>query len=285
MQHVAGHLPPEPHSLAVGDEHVNAALVPPLLGDIEAQFSYSCALTALIIGNAASVSTLVEAMLAPQSTAWVLGLTVSSLLEVLTRTGTAQRFELWVAAGLAARAGLHWPVRMVQTTALKLVYLRSLGGTGYVTPTMALCIGCLRAVAFGEPRAILWLDVSETVCWVLLAQLCVGAAWDATVWVMANKGVLGFEMSVRFGADHPLCNVAFRDFELEGYANVFLCGCMFIYAVFIAFLGPTFLTGMCRDFAPNATHVWVWHAAQCANATLPVGAGLTNATLSPGARL
>ncbi len=122
--------------------------MPPLLGDIEAQFSSSCALTALIIGNAASVSTIVEAMLAPQSTAWVLGLTVSSLIEMLTRTGTAQRFELWVAAGLPARFELQWPVRMVQTTALEVVYLRSLGGTGYVTPTMALCIGCLRAVAF-----------------------------------------------------------------------------------------------------------------------------------------
>ena len=130
-------------------------------------------------------------------------------------------------------------------------------------------------------RAIPWLDVSETVCSVLLAQFCVGAVGDATVWAIANKGLLRFEMSVRFGADHPLCNVAFRDFEQEGYAHDFLCGCMFIYAVFIAFLGPTFLTGMCR--APNATHVWVWHAVQCASATL--GAGLTNATWSPGARL
>ncbi len=210
-------------------------------------------------------------------------MTVSSLIEMLTRTGTAQRFELWVAAVLAARFELHWPVRMVQTTALKVVYLRLLGGTGYVTPTMALCIGCLRAVAFGQPRAILWLDVSVTVCWVLLAQFCVGAVGDGTVWVMANKGLLRFEMSVRFGADHPLCNVAFRDFEQEGYAHAFLCGCMFIYAVFIAFLGPTFLTGMCRAPNRDATHVWVCHAVQCASATL--GAGLTNATLSHGARL
>jgi hypothetical protein len=106
------------------------------------------------------------------------------------------------------------PLCMAQTTALKLVYLRSLGGTGYVAPTMALCIGCLRAVAFGEPRDPV-ARLSEAVCWVLLAhwQFCVGApVGDATVWAMANKGLLRFEMSVRFGADHPLCNVAFRDF-------------------------------------------------------------------------
>jgi hypothetical protein len=46
---------------------------------------------------------------------------------------------------------------------------------------------------------------------------------------------------------------------------------MFVYAVFIAFLGPAFVTGLCRDFAPNATHIWVIGAlageCQCAHAT------------------
>jgi hypothetical protein len=46
-----------------------ADVMPPLLGDIEAICGPSVALFALRIGNAASVATIVEAMLAPISMA------------------------------------------------------------------------------------------------------------------------------------------------------------------------------------------------------------------------
>ena len=85
---------------------------------------------ALVVGNAASVSTLVEVMLSPASTAWLLALSLSALLELQTRTGIQQRVELYVAARLAARFGLQWPLRVAQMNALRLVYLRSLGCTG-----------------------------------------------------------------------------------------------------------------------------------------------------------
>jgi hypothetical protein len=52
---------------------------------------------------------------------------------------------------------------------------------------------------------------------------------------------------------------------------------VFIYGVFFAFLGPAFVTGACRDFMPNATHVWVHRALECANAT--VATEVANATL------
>ena len=118
---------------------------------------------------------------------------------------------------------------------------------------MAVCIGCLRAVTFGDPAAIVWLDVSPTVWRVLLAQLVFGAMADATVWAVERKGLQHFELAFGLGG-------------------------AFIYAVFVAFLGPAFVTGMCRDFAPNATHVWVQRALECTNATV-VG-GWTNTTLN-----
>ena len=196
-------------------------------------------------------------MLAPDSTSWVTSLAVSALLEVLTRTGTTQRIELCVASRLAARFGIEWPTRFAQTSAIKLAYLHSLGGTGYVAPTMALCIGCLRAVTFGDPGAIVWLDVSPTVRWVLLAQFVFASLADAAVWAVEKKGLQHFELAERFVAGHPLRNTAFRDFDLKGYVVSFAFGGAFMYAAFVAFLGPAFVTGMCRNFAPNATRVWV----------------------------
>ena len=234
-----------------------ADVVPPLLGDIEAIFGPQVAFFALIIGNAASVATIVEVVLVPTSTAWVVSLVVSLLIEVLARTGIQQRFELCIAAKLAAKFELQWPIRSAQMSALKLVYLHSLGGTGYVSPAMAVCIGCVRAATFGDPYAIVWLDVSPMVWKVILAQLAIQVVADAAVLVTQKLGLRKFELSTHFAAGHPLSNTAFRDFGLQGYVYAFAMGGMFIYMVYVAFLGPEFVTGLCQLFAANATHVWV----------------------------
>jgi hypothetical protein len=255
----------------------HADVVPPLLGDVEAFYGPNVAFFALIIGNAASVATIVEAVLAPTSTAWVVSLVVSLLTEVLTRTGIQQRFELCIAAELAARFEIQWPMRLAKMSALELVYLHSLGGTGYVAPTMAVCIGCVRAATFGDPYAIVWLDFSPTVWKVLLAQLASQVVADAGVLAMQKLGLQRFELSTHFAAGHPLSNTAFRAFGLQEYVYVFGVGGVFIYGVYVAFLGPAFVTGMCRLFASNATHVWV----------LPLGTReclsfATNATMAGG---
>ena len=80
---------------------------------------------------------------------------------------------------------------------------------------------------------------------------------DAAVTATKHGGLQQFELSARFGASHPLCNTAFRDISLQGYAVVFGMGGCFIYAVYMAFLGPAFVMGMCRAFAPSVTQVWV----------------------------
>jgi hypothetical protein len=147
---------------------------------------------------------------------------------------------------------------------LELVYLHSLGGTGYVAPVMAMCIGCMRAATFGDATAIVWLDASPTVWKVLLAQLASQIVGDVAVRAAKKMGLQKFELSAHFAAGHPLSNTAFHAFGLEGYALVFSMGSMFIYAVYMAFLGPAFVTGMCRAFAPNATQVWVTRALDCA---------------------
>jgi hypothetical protein len=262
-------------------EPSQAIVVPPILGDIESLFGYAAAFFALIIGNAASVATLVEVVLSPASTAWALSLAASALLTILTCTRVMQRAELWAAARLAAQFGLQWPARFADSDALELLYLRSLGGTGYVALMVAISIGCVRAVTFGDPAAIVWLDVSPTVWRVLLAQLLLGAMADATVRTVARNAMQHFELSARFAAGHPLRNTAFRDFDLNGYAFVFGMGGAFIYGVFVAFLGPAFVMGLCRDFAPNATHVWVQRALECANGS--AGLGWANGTLDASA--
>jgi hypothetical protein len=201
-------------------------------------------------------------MLTPDSTSWTLSVSVSALLEVLMRTGILQRVELWVAAKVAARYGYQWTARVAQIDALELLYLHSLGGTSYVGTTMALCIGCTRTVTFGDPAAILWLDVSPTWWRVLAAQFAIGAVANAIVWSAERfhetRGLELFALSTFFGIGHPLHNPALRNFRWQGYAFAFGIGSAFTYVLFIAFLGPAFVTGTCRDFVrTDATGNWV----------------------------
>ncbi len=98
---------------------------------------------------------------------------------------------------------------------------------------MAVCIGCVRAVTFGDATAIVWLDASPTVWKVPLAQLASQIVGDVLVAARAAKkmGLQKFELSTHFAAGHPLSNTVFRAFGLEGYAVVFGLGGGFIYAV------------------------------------------------------
>jgi hypothetical protein len=145
---------------------------------------------------------------------------VSWLVEVIARTGFQQRAKLWAATELAAKFDLQWPVRFAQMSTLKLVSLHSLGGTGYVAPTMAVCIGCVRAATFGDATAIVWLDVSPTVWKVLSAQLASQMVAEAAVRAVKKIGLQKLELSAHFAAGHPLSDTAFRDIGLTGYALV-----------------------------------------------------------------
>ena len=135
---------------------------------------------------------------------------------------SASSFELCIAAKLAAKVEFPWQMRFAKMSALELVYLHSLGGTGYIAPTRAACIGCARAATttFGDPYAIVWLDISTTVWQVLLAQVASQA--DAAVFVLAVRkmGLQQLELSAQFAAGHPLANAALRAFGLQGYVLV-----------------------------------------------------------------
>ena len=76
-----------------------------------------------------------------------------------------------------------------------------------------------------------------------------------------------------------LCSAAFLDLRREAYATIFRMGGELIYSVFLAFIRASFVTGMCCDFVPNATHIWVHRALECANTTITLVPGWTNGTL------
>jgi hypothetical protein len=173
-----------------------------------------------MIGNAASVATIVETVLAANSTASIVSLVVWLLLGLLNQTGVQQRFdaELWSAAKLAAKFEIQWPVLIWRD--------RLRRSDGHVHRVRARCDfrGCYR---------IVWLDVSPTVWKLLLAQLAsqiVGAAIRA---VGALRRPSAVQHCVARHLPPRIC-VCLRRRSLRSSAR--------------------FLTWPCRHFVPNASH-------------------------------
>ena len=170
----------------------------------------------------------------------------------------------------AAYFELENAAKLVKVSALKLAFFRSQLSTEFAAPILTLSIGCLRAMTYGDVRAVVWLDASPMVVWVIVVQFLTEMLLvESSVFLAERKGFARFEFVDR-PADHPLGNTALRAFDLKGYAMVSMIGCAFLYAIFLCFLGPAFVTGAAVEFDPENLDTWVMsleHASSLLNLT------------------
>ena len=233
---------------------------PVLFGDVEAQYGYFVVFFALLIGGASYVSMLVEVVQNPESTAWIMGLALSFVVELMDRTSVTQRVQLRAAALFK----LETATRLVRITALKTVFYNAQLCTEFAAPIMALCIGVLRAVTFSDARAILWLDVNPTVVIVIGSHFASEVLLEAVIWLAAHKKLANF-VFVDMAPQHPLGNLGLRAFHFQGYAFLGSFGCACLYIAFLLFLGPKFVTGVDRDYTTQNS--WLLAASSSLNVT------------------
>ena len=214
---------------------------PPILGDIEMVYGANIAISALLIDNIKFVSTLVEVMFNRGSRSWMTGLIFCVVSDVLKRTGVIAH----VLHRLLAKCGKQ---KWAMMDAIELNYLRSQRHVGYVAASTGISVGCLRAITFGDARAILWLDVDPIICVVFLSNIGAQLLTDLIVRLVDRANVIAHPMKVGYPSDHPVINAVRRDLSMRGYAYVFLPGCMVIYMALLAFLGPEFVLGLCETF-------------------------------------
>ena len=267
-----------------------AVYTPPFIGDIEAAFGQLTALAALIIPNAKFAANLVEVMYTPTSRAWVSGIITSMLINILKRSG------LWSRISYKLLAPCGWE-ELATTNALKVMYYRSQTGCGYVTEIVLLFIGTVRAFWFGKYSMVIWLDVNPIISWVLICSVVAGLFEDTAIWAVQRLGWEQFAMPAGFSHDHPLGNTGQRNMymvelgepgldisidmdelpapfrgyhrrvESQGYAFVFSVGLSFVLFLFVAFLGPTFVFGVCECFEHDP---WSWfHQGEVKCGSLP----------------
>jgi hypothetical protein len=232
---------------------------PPLLGDVVVVYGYLVAMFALIIGCGSYASMLVQVMNDPNSTAWVTGIVASLILEIMDRTSVSQRLQLRAAACFK----LEQAAPLIRLSALKMLYYRSQFCTKFAAPIMTLSIGCLRALMLWEIRAVVWLDVNATVVWVIVTHfLTEMLAVEFTVWMAESKRITRFEfVTGDLPPHHPLGNIVLRAFDLKGYGFVSFVGCTILYATFLIYLGPAFVTGASGGYDKSNLGSWVTIAA------------------------
>jgi hypothetical protein len=112
---------------------------------------------------------------------------------------------------LLARIGKQ---QLAECDSLEVLVQRSQAWSFEATVFLTLCIGCVRAVSFGDARAVLWLDVNVLVPTVLAAGVACEVLTRAIVWVLHRCGLTGFPM-VSYPKDHPLGTFAPRTFPYK----------------------------------------------------------------------
>ena len=264
-------------AIALSDEsgHDELPEFPPLLGDIEAVFGSYTALVVASLENAKFVAGLLEVMYQPTSCTWILTTCLSFGCDMLKRTGLLNR---WMSRSLS----LIGKQDLAAMGAHELLYVTARTSGEWVGVCLALSIGCYRAIAFGDPRCIVWLDCSNMACAVISANVALLVTEEIMLYACHRLGWVNFPLASGWAVNHPLGNTAFRPFEWKGYVVVFGAACMFVYSVFIAYLGPAFVFGLCQEFDSDPP---VWTAADLtscwvSNATAGVYANITsNASL------
>jgi hypothetical protein len=138
----------------------------------------------------------------------------------------------------------------------ELLYVTARTSGEWVGVCLTLSVGCLRAFAFGDLRCVVWLDCSAMACAVIVANTALLCIEEILLHACHRMGWIEFPVTSGWESDHPLGNTAFRPFDWRAYVFVFGAGCMFVYSVFIAYLGPAFVFGLCREFDSAAPRVW-----------------------------
>ena len=119
--------------------------LPPLLGHIEAPVGYIIGFMAIFIVNCPLLAMVLEVVYTPSSRSWAIGLSLSMAFTVLKQFG-------WLQHMMMRLFGLGGKAEWATMNAVKVAYLRAQLCGIYVSVSIMLSIGVLRAITFGHWR-------------------------------------------------------------------------------------------------------------------------------------
>ena len=238
---------------------------PPLRGDFSAVFANVLISTGLIIDNAKLVAVLAETVRTPGSRSWLVGIIVSTFLDVGKRSGGLQRLQMAMCASaeLACSRGMGdvesleskpemrrrsnvycWLGDLIALTSMKSLFYRAKMGCSYVCALQMIVFGCLRAVVLSDWRAIFWLDVHVELGVCLLTTVLAEILKDISLYAMDSRGLVRFPMCKGYAPEHPLGNTETRAMGNSGHCFIFMYGSFVVFSMLVSCMGTDFLFGL-----------------------------------------
>ena len=252
------------HALSVPTSEQDAQ-EPPLRGDLSAVFANVLISTGLIIDNAKLVAVLAETVRTPGSRSWLVGIIVSTLIDVGKRSGGLQRLQMAMCASveLACSRGMSdveslesrpemrlksniycWLGDLIALTSMKSLFYRAKMGCSYVCASQMIVFGCLRAVVLSDWRAIFWLDVHVELGICLLTTVLAEILKDISLYAMDSRGLVRFPMCKGYAPEHPLGNTETRAMGNSGHCFIFMYGSFVVFGMLVSCMGTDFLFGL-----------------------------------------
>jgi hypothetical protein len=213
---------------------------PPITGEQKLVFANWAAAWCVGIENTTTIATVMEAIITPNSRAWVTGIVFGIPFSILKRTGWLTRVLVTVTDPCGWG---HLPAM----NALRLVYLRAQIGCTYMAFSLMLCLGVNRAAMCGDWKALFWIDVNAStysVFAVLMAGLGGNFVEEVLMHAVRKFGWVQYPIVVNYcDSNHPLGSTVHRDSSVKGLFFVFMGGGFFVTGILVGLVGPAFLFG------------------------------------------
>ena len=145
---------------------------------------------------------------------------------------------------------------------INIVYLEAQHGCGFVALSVALCIGCARAIVFKDWQAVVWIDIHPMLAVLFLAVFLCEILQDALVWgldkaLAASLRQCSFpfvEYATIQGQTHPLADMSkVKATSGTSYIVIFVAGTTCMFLLLLIFLGEDFMFSRCNGLVQSAS--------------------------------
>ena len=255
-------VPPDPIGVPPDPTEAPLRPTPSIRGDQESVFGNLIATTAVLVECLPVVVTLLEVSRQPSSRSWIVGLSLTLVVDILKHTAVWHTVLVYLLSP-SGKQGL------VMLSAIHVAYIRAQRGACMVAVSLVVAVGSFRAFVFDDLRAVIWLDIHPSVA-LALGAVVVKEIGEGCIlmWIDHKDFRLTFPISSKYcvalecqglelASAHPLGDTSHREFPRStSYIFVISMSLCITLVALLTFLGPAFILGICKNVAAPGHDVW-----------------------------
>jgi hypothetical protein len=228
---------------------------PPLLSPVEQVIGSVAAFAAIMFHLAKGMAVILDAITDAGSTRWVLTATVSATLSVAARSGIVHTTAMkMLKSNPKLRRALEPALcpGSLQRAALDAMLFSPVVFVG-----VCGAIATTRAIMLGDPKALVFADVSANATTAVLAQVGLLCLENICLGLLSAAKSVGFPEPEFLAADHPLRSYDRPELPFKHTMSSVALLFGILWLILMSLLGPNFVFGLCTQVNTAVPERWL----------------------------